>query len=152
MTQTPGALEPRIRTAILAVLIVTALVRLLHLVEIRDLPAAKTHAWTASDMAVFHEWAGIVAQGDWLTDRVFHPFHWWHELLRTVSRCWLGAAGRANTIATGAWSRTSARAAWAYRVSLCRAGCMLGSPRSHRGLVRHSKRRLLSSMSSSALR
>jgi len=65
----------------LAVVVVSALFRVSHSVEMADTPLPLHHEWRETDMAFFDDWAESVAAGDWLTRDGLHPYHSWHELL-----------------------------------------------------------------------
>jgi 4-amino-4-deoxy-L-arabinose transferase-like glycosyltransferase len=78
MTDSSSSDAPRVtrlsgRLILVLILLLAGASRTAWLLDLRDHPATTTHGWEASDMHFFHHWAGLIAGGDWLTDRVLHP-------------------------------------------------------------------------------
>lgn len=69
------------RYALAGLVLAAALFRLLFFLEMADTPLPRLAEWRETDMAFFQEWAGVVADGDYLTDRPLHPYHGWHGML-----------------------------------------------------------------------
>lgn len=61
-----------------AALVVALAARVAYFFDLADGPGRALHRAEQSDMAFFDEWADVIAGGDWLTDRVLHPYHTWH--------------------------------------------------------------------------
>ncbi len=55
------------------------LLRFCFFLELRSSPCMRSHEWTQSDMHFFHEWAGAIASGDWLSDAEHHPLMDWQR-------------------------------------------------------------------------
>ncbi|MEM7247226.1 MAG: glycosyltransferase family 39 protein [Acidobacteriota bacterium] len=75
-------LGARERKVVLVLFALALLLKVGHVLEVKDLPDATTHLWNQSDMSFFHAWAlRLSEEGDWLTDADFHPRHAWHGLV-----------------------------------------------------------------------
>jgi len=68
------------RRLVLAIIIAASvLVRIPYFLEINHSPCVWQHRWSQTDMNFFDLWAKNIAAGDWLTDKVLHPWHEWHK-------------------------------------------------------------------------
>jgi 4-amino-4-deoxy-L-arabinose transferase-like glycosyltransferase len=79
-------LEGRRRFVLAVFVAVLLLARALYFVELSASPHLVQHLWEQSDMQFFDRWGRAVAEGDWLSRRVGHPFHLWHA---AVAFAWL---------------------------------------------------------------
>ncbi len=62
----------------ISVLVLAGVLRLLLLFELPNMPFNQLHQATDLDMHFFDQWGDRIAQGDILTDTVWHPYHSWH--------------------------------------------------------------------------
>ena len=69
------------RLILAAIVLVSVLLRVGYFIEIGKSPCAWQHRWDQSDMHCFNTWAQDIAQGDWLSNNIRPPIHWWHKLL-----------------------------------------------------------------------
>ncbi len=63
----------------LAILIVAGLLRISLLLELPQMPFNQLHRQSELDMHFFDQWGDRIAQGDILTDTIWHPYHSWHQ-------------------------------------------------------------------------
>jgi hypothetical protein len=70
------------RRLVLAIIIAASiLVRIPYFIELNHSPCVWQHRWSQTDMNFFDLWARDIAGGDWLTDKVLHPWHEWHKAI-----------------------------------------------------------------------
>lgn len=73
------ALAARRGWVCLAIVVVSAALRIAYFAELSAGPCLWQHRARETDMAFFDEWARLIADGDWLTDRNLHPDHIWYR-------------------------------------------------------------------------
>ncbi len=73
------ALATRCGWVCLAIVVVSAALRIAYFAELSAGPCLWQHRARETDMAFFDEWARLIADGDWLTDRSLHPDHIWYR-------------------------------------------------------------------------
>jgi len=69
------------RLILAAIVLASVLLRVGYFIEIGQSPCASQHRWEHSDMLYFDTWARDIAQGDWLSNNIRPPIHWWHKLV-----------------------------------------------------------------------
>ena len=79
-------LEGRRRFVLAVFVAILLLVRALYFVELSASPHLVQHLCDQLDMNFFDRWGRAVAEGDWLSRRVGHPYHVWHA---AVAFAWL---------------------------------------------------------------
>lgn len=67
------------RHILVGIIAVSLLIRAGYFLELNHGPLVQQHRWTATDMYFFDQWAQVIADGDWLTDRALHPYVDWHR-------------------------------------------------------------------------
>jgi 4-amino-4-deoxy-L-arabinose transferase-like glycosyltransferase len=72
-------LTDRHRTIILAIVVVSAVVRAIYFLQLSAGPSLYQHRSTLTDMNFFDLWAQRIATGDLLTKEALHPMHDWHQ-------------------------------------------------------------------------
>lgn len=108
----PPSAAPRLLYALLAL---ACALRAVALWQALDTPLLTHHRWGESDMRFFDDWAQAVAAGDWLSERVGHPHHGWHQItahLTLMPRPHLIESAREHARARGMPEQDPGRALW----------------------------------------
>ncbi len=82
--QKPRAGLLRRHRELVAILIVSAILRALLVFEVAGGPCWRQYEWKDCDMNFFHAGAREIASGDVLLDKPFHPYHNWHAMFGTL--------------------------------------------------------------------
>jgi len=77
--------EKNYSTLCISVLVLAGVLRLLLLFELPSMPFNQLHQATELDMHFFDQWGDRIANGDILTDTVWHPYHYWHSHIASAS-------------------------------------------------------------------
>jgi hypothetical protein len=70
--------EKHYRLLTIAILFMAAVLRLSLLIELPRMPFSQLYKAPDLDMNFFDQWGDRIAHGDFLTDTVWHPYHFWH--------------------------------------------------------------------------
>ena len=73
--------ERHFRVLAIIVIALAAGLRLWLLTELPDMPFSQLYKAPDLDMDFFDRWGQRIADGDILTDTVFHPNHFWHRMI-----------------------------------------------------------------------
>ncbi len=82
-TEPPRKSVLRSHRELVIILAVSALLRILLLVELAGGPCWRQYEWRDCDMNFFHRGASEIAAGDILLDKPLHPYHNWHAKFGT---------------------------------------------------------------------
>ena len=74
-------LADRRRTVVLAIVVLSAVLRTMYFLQLSASPCLYQHRWKQTDMNFFDLWAQRIAAGDLLTNEALHPTHDWHKLV-----------------------------------------------------------------------
>lgn len=70
--------EKHFRLLTITILVMAALLRLSLLLELPRMPFSELYKAPDLDMNFFDQWGDRIAGGDFLTDTIWHPYHFWH--------------------------------------------------------------------------
>ncbi len=73
--------QKRFRVLSFSVLLMAGLLRLALLMELPQMPFNQLHKAPDLDMNFFDLWGDRIANGDVLTDTIWHPYHFWHKAI-----------------------------------------------------------------------
>jgi len=73
--------ERHFRMLSIIILILAGMLRLSLLIELPQMPFNQLHTAPDLDMNFFDQWGDRIAQGDILTDTIWHPYHFWHDAI-----------------------------------------------------------------------
>ncbi len=73
--------ERHFRVLAIAVIAIGAILRIWLLTELPQMPFSQLYKAPDLDMDFFDRWGQRIAEGDVLTDTVFHPNHFWHRMI-----------------------------------------------------------------------
>lgn len=77
--------ESHFRVSAICILILAGALRLSLLLELPQMPFNQLYQAPDLDMNFFDQWGDRIAHGDFLTDTVWHPYHFWHaEISNTL--------------------------------------------------------------------
>jgi len=72
--------ESNFRSLSFGILGLALLLRVWVLIQLPSMPFSELHKMPDLDMNFFDAWGDRIAEGDFLTDTVFHPYHFWHKI------------------------------------------------------------------------
>ncbi len=88
--------ENKYKILAISILILAGLLRIGLLIELPHMPFSQLHKAGDLDMHFFNLWGDRIADGDVLTDTIWHPYHSWHKELATAFGAQTEQQGRAK--------------------------------------------------------